>query len=107
MSYDDPRNKERIINIIKALKENTKYVGSTKEQINDTYAELLNLQVFSASQKKVYEEEEKVLTQMEMKSVPKAKTGFGSRTKSTPYSKSYAKGEGNFYYSLTFSDYRS
>lgn len=96
VSYDDPRNKERIINIIKALKENLKYIGSTNEQINETYAELLNLQIFSASQKKVHEEEEKVLSQMEMKSKSfgKSKIGAGARTKSTLYTKSLSKSDG-------------
>jgi len=51
VSYDDARNKERIINIIKGMKDSEKYTGTTMEIIDSTYMRLLNLRIISSDEK--------------------------------------------------------
>lgn len=51
VSYDDSRNKERIINILKSMKDNDKNKWTVRDTVEQTYAKLLNLRIISIDQK--------------------------------------------------------
>lgn len=51
VSYDDPRNKERIINVVRLMGESEKIKGSAKEIVDQTYIKLINQKIISSSDK--------------------------------------------------------
>jgi len=51
VNYDDARNKERMINIFKSMKDSDKFSPSVKEVIQNTYDHLLTLRIVSAEEK--------------------------------------------------------